>query len=69
MLLVVGEVLGDLYAAGLKITEVRIVESSLEDVFVDLTGRAIEDTPEPVGVARTTWLPPRSSMTASSWCG
>ncbi len=48
---IVGDVLEALYAADLKITEVRIVESSLEDVFVDLTGRAIEDTPEPVGVA------------------
>jgi ABC-2 type transport system ATP-binding protein len=48
---IVGEVLGDLYAAGLKITEVRIVESSLEEVFVRLTGRAIEDAPEGAGPA------------------
>ena len=35
-------VLEDLYAADLKIDEVRIVESSLEEVFIRLTGRSID---------------------------
>jgi ABC-2 type transport system ATP-binding protein len=35
-------VLEDLYAADLKIEEVRIVESSLEEVFIRLTGRSID---------------------------
>ncbi|MGH7559084.1 MAG: ABC transporter ATP-binding protein [Gemmatimonadota bacterium] len=36
------EVLNTLYAAELKIDEVRIVESSLEEVFIRLTGRSID---------------------------
>jgi ABC-2 type transport system ATP-binding protein len=36
-------VLEGLYDAGLKIEEVRIVESSLEEVFVQLTGRTIDE--------------------------
>lgn len=36
------EVLDALYAAELRIEEVRIVESSLEEVFIRLTGRSIE---------------------------
>ena len=43
---IVAEVLNGLYAEGLKITEVRIKESSLEEVFVQLTGRTIEMAPE-----------------------
>jgi ABC-2 type transport system ATP-binding protein len=43
---IVAEVLNGLYAAGLKIVEVRIVESSLEEVFVQLTGRSIDTGPE-----------------------
>jgi len=43
---IVAEVLNGLYAGGLKITEVRIKESSLEEVFVQLTGRTIEMAPE-----------------------
>ena len=45
---IVAEVLNGLYARGLKITEVRIKESSLEEVFVQLTGRTIEMAPEDV---------------------
>jgi ABC-2 type transport system ATP-binding protein len=44
---IVAEVLNGLYARDLKITEVRIKESSLEEVFVQLTGRTIEMAPEP----------------------
>ncbi|HET6617195.1 MAG TPA: ABC transporter ATP-binding protein [Gemmatimonadota bacterium] len=43
---IVAEVLNGLYARGLKIMEVRIKESSLEEVFVQLTGRTIEMAPE-----------------------
>jgi ABC-2 type transport system ATP-binding protein len=43
---IVAEVLNGLYARDLKITEVRIKESSLEEVFVQLTGRTIESAPE-----------------------
>ncbi|MGH7566617.1 MAG: ABC transporter ATP-binding protein [Gemmatimonadota bacterium] len=43
---IVAEVLNSLYAWDLKITEVRIKESSLEEVFVQLTGRTIESAPE-----------------------
>lgn len=43
---IVAEVLNGLYAHDLKITEVRIKESSLEEVFVQLTGRTIESAPE-----------------------
>ena len=39
---IVAEVLNGLYARDLKITEVRIKESSLEEVFVQLTGRTID---------------------------
>ncbi|HEY7472295.1 MAG TPA: ABC transporter ATP-binding protein [Gemmatimonadota bacterium] len=45
---IVAEVLNGLYARSLKIVEVRIKESSLEEVFVQLTGRTIEMAPEPV---------------------
>lgn len=45
---IVAEVLNGLYARGLKITEVRIKESSLEEVFVQLTGRTIEMAPDDV---------------------
>ncbi|HJR54696.1 MAG TPA: ATP-binding cassette domain-containing protein [Gemmatimonadota bacterium] len=49
---IVAEVLNGLYAMDLKITEVRIKESSLEEVFVQLTGRTIDSGPaEPVGGA------------------
>lgn len=44
---IVAEVLNGLYASDLKITEVRIKESSLEEVFVRLTGRTMESAPEP----------------------
>jgi ABC-2 type transport system ATP-binding protein len=40
---IVAEVLNGLYARDLKITEVRIKDSSLEEVFVQLTGRTIDD--------------------------
>ena len=43
---IVAEVLNGLYAAGLKITEVRIAESSLEEVFIRLTGRSIAEAPD-----------------------
>jgi len=43
---IVADVLNGLYAFDLKITEVRIKESSLEEVFVQLTGRTIESAPE-----------------------
>ena len=43
---IVAEVLNGLYARDLKITEVRIKESSLEEVFVQLTGRTIEEDGE-----------------------
>lgn len=39
---IAAEVLNVLYSAGLEITEVRIVESSLEEVFVELTGHGID---------------------------
>jgi ABC-2 type transport system ATP-binding protein len=42
---IVAEVLNGLYAMDLKITEVRIKESSLEEVFVQLTGRTIDSGP------------------------
>jgi ABC-2 type transport system ATP-binding protein len=42
---IVAEVLNGLYARGLEIVEVRIKESSLEEVFVQLTGRTIEMAP------------------------
>ena len=50
---IVAEVLNGLYAEGLKITEVRIKESSLEEVFVQLTGRTIEMAPEAEPAADT----------------
>ncbi|CAN5896315.1 ABC transporter ATP-binding protein [soil metagenome] len=50
---IVAEVLNGLYETGLKITEVRIKESSLEEVFVQLTGRTIEMAPEPVPPGET----------------
>jgi hypothetical protein len=55
----VAEVLNGLYAGGLKITEVRIKESSLEEVFVQLTGRTIEMAPEaePAGDTDATGAP------------
>ena len=43
---IVAEVLNGLYARDLKITEVRIKESSLEEVFVQLTGRTIDEIGE-----------------------
>jgi ABC-2 type transport system ATP-binding protein len=43
---IVAEVLNGLYARDLKITEVRIKESSLEEVFVQLTGRTIGEVGE-----------------------
>ncbi len=43
---IVADVLNALYEAGLRITEVRIVESSLEEVFVQLTGHGIDGSPE-----------------------
>jgi len=43
---IVAEVLNGLYERDLKITEVRIKESSLEEVFVQLTGRTLESAPE-----------------------
>jgi ABC-2 type transport system ATP-binding protein len=43
---IVAEVLNGLYARDLKITEVRIKESSLEEVFVQLTGRTIDEVGE-----------------------
>ncbi|MDX1623686.1 MAG: ABC transporter ATP-binding protein [Gemmatimonadota bacterium] len=52
---IVAGVLRNLYEAGLEITEVRIVKSSLEDVFVQLTGHPIEEPLEPDAVeARAT---------------
>lgn len=41
---IVADVLHALYAADLKITEVRIKESSLEEVFLRLTGRPLDST-------------------------
>ncbi|MFN2382743.1 MAG: ABC transporter ATP-binding protein [Gemmatimonadota bacterium] len=43
---IVADVLNALYAADLKITEVRIKESSLEEVFIRLTGRTLEPSGE-----------------------
>ncbi|MBW3660305.1 MAG: ABC transporter ATP-binding protein [Gemmatimonadetes bacterium] len=43
---IAAEVMNALYASGLEITEVRIVESSLEEVFVGLTGHGIDQGPE-----------------------
>lgn len=40
---IAAEVLNALYGAGLEITEVKIVESSLEEVFVQLTGHGIDE--------------------------
>jgi ABC-2 type transport system ATP-binding protein len=56
---IVAEVLNGLYARDLKITEVRIKESSLEEVFVQLTGRTIEMAPEaePAGETDATGAP------------
>jgi ABC-2 type transport system ATP-binding protein len=56
---IVAEVLNGLYASDLKITEVRIKESSLEEVFVQLTGRTIEmaPDPEPTGETDDTGVP------------
>ncbi|CAN5160781.1 ABC transporter ATP-binding protein [soil metagenome] len=48
---IVADVLNDLYTAGLRITEVRIVESSLEEVFIQLTGRTIDDPDPHAGAA------------------
>lgn len=44
---IVADVLAALYEAGLAITDVRIVESSLEEVFVRLTGHGIDEVPDP----------------------
>lgn len=40
---IAAEVLNVLYGAGLQITELKIVESSLEEVFVQLTGHGIDE--------------------------
>lgn len=42
---IVPEILGSLYRSGREITEFRIMESSLEDVFISLTGHGIDEAP------------------------
>ena len=48
----VGEVLADLAADGVPPTRVEVARPTLDDVFLDLTGRSLRETqqtPEPTG--------------------
>jgi ABC-2 type transport system ATP-binding protein len=44
---VIASALGALYGAGQEVDEARIRESSLEEVFVELTGHSIDEGPDP----------------------